>query len=575
MYQRLNDHMRPPGTGRGYVLQAPSSSRLYPVHDTVRRGRRVTLDNFPRELLIKVFANVDATRPDGNWSSTRRLLPVMATCRQWRDLICGVPSFWSTIVVRRRPEWLTISLQRSQRVLIEVEFRSSTTNLSHAWHVLRQHKDRIASLYFSSLDCAQIGDRVALEEMRQLKSLRIFVDHDHDADATMHNGICPPLLLTFPRLERLHLDGLTVRGSSSVAVSALRELVIEGHPVVSKTIGLTHFLGILQACASLEILNLRDSALDTIAFDIPQNLPIVALRRLRELRIHGKVEEVSNLVSHLEVGPEVNILLATDEEVDPGRAAIAARNILPVDLQRCRLPILKTATRLKVHLCADVAEEILLITGTIGLNPGALITISLRIPEVQFDTRVGSGSDAAMASYYRNALRILPSIFSGAPVETLVCDGEVEVVHEDIWRSLFASFPMLRTLVVDDVAWGDVRPVFRALASQQSPADPRPVCRHLEYIWVRDALGGLDRLEDIRKCIAWRAACRLPLRRLRLELTADHGNAAPVPEVSGYRAEFARLVANSTLVIWDIMTEHGQDLRWQSNTEREHPFGDL
>lgn len=328
----------------------------------------------------------------------------------------------------------------------------------------------------------------------------------------------------------------------------------------------------LGACVSLAKLDVCECALDDIVFDIPQGHSIVALPRLRKLSIVGKVERVSSLVSHLELGPDVDIWLATDPQEDIARAAVAALTVLPANIQSCTIDTLRTATRLKVDLSWRSPAEALVITATRGLTSKGRITIAVQVSEEQWVTEEGVASAAAMTRYYRTALQSIPYMFSGAPLDTLVCDGPLKDIDDRTWWLLFASFPTLQTLVVDSASGGGVSHLFHALSSLQSSQEPHPVCRHLEYLWLRTA--DPDDFEVVRQYVGRRAACDLPLRRLNLELDDMGPTARRVPDVAALRTQFEELVPdrNSRLVTWDVTYE--SDRRNWKDTEAEFPFGD-
>lgn len=546
--------------------------------------RRVTIDTLPNELLVKIFAEVGSTPVDGHFRNicgTRKLLPAMATSKEWRAVICGAPALWREIVVRDNSLWLAMCLRLSQNLLVNISFHASSTNIAYAQSILRPHKDRITSLIFNPFDCAQLGTCMLFDVMEQLKSLRVCVIHGHEPDATKHDGMCPLLMLPFPSLEVLRVNGLfpICVPPSPTAFSSLRCLAIGGCASLGMNgVPLSAFVGgLLKNCTLLESLNLRMNALDPVIFDIPQGIdPIAILPRLRYLAICGTVEQASNLLSHLEVGSDVTILLETDDLEDTSLVAVAARAILPSDISRSGIGILKSATRIMVDVAKGCSQDAVTITATEGMNLKHKINIAV---DFYCDDFYDSPSTIfahrdAQATYLLNALAQLPEMFPSAPVDTLVITGDVAAVDEGAWRSLFSQLPMLTTLAIHDtMAFADMTPLFRALGSPQSHGEPRPLCRHLEYIRLFDCDGQPTCMEELRKCVVWRIDQNVPLKRLRLQLHVDYEDGAP-PDVSEYRAEFARLVPDSWLVIWDIydvaqrMVEvHDEIQFWDSDGE--------
>ncbi|TFK92271.1 hypothetical protein K466DRAFT_626662 [Polyporus arcularius HHB13444] len=533
--------MHPAAGGHINTPQAQRAGHLHPDQGLVRP--RITISHLPNELLIKIFSD---------FGSAEYLLPVMAVCQAWRNVVRGAPEFWCHVYVDRRLEWLSECLERSQPLEVQVTFRSPATDVPQALDVLRLHKDRITSLGFRPLHCAQIAeDRMVLEDLPRLETVQVFVDHTHNHAAgpteCMHE-ICPALILSSLGLQRLNVHGMMVIPGHPAALSSLRELKIGGCVAARKGPRLALFIGILNACISLEKLALYSGSLDVVRFDLPQNVgPRVTLPRLCELTISGKVEQVSNLLSHMEVRDNVNLWVETDDQEDIDRAAVAPRAILPNDIPACAVDILKSATRILVDVPTGWSQEVAFVTATRGMNRDHKINIVVRVSQERCLAEDGTASLKAQRVYFVNALTYLPAMFPNAPVETIVCRAALDAVDEETWRSLFSRLPMLRTLVISDHFCGDLRPLFRALMSPQSSDDQCPVCRHLEYIWVRNASGTFDRLAEVRKCILWRTARNAPLSRLRLELTALMQAVPPNP--AGYRAEFARLVHESDLVI--------------------------
>ncbi len=496
----------------------------------------------------------------------------MAVCQAWRNVIRGTPKFWCPIYVNRRVEWFVECLERSQPLPVDVTFQSPAINLPHALNVLHPHNNRITSLVFRQLHCAQItGNRLVLGEWPRLKTLKVVVDHNHAADSTEHLiiGSYPVLVVSHPGgLQEVRVDGMLVDTIHPAALSSLRDLMIGGCAAARKHVRLAGFIGMLNACVSLEKLHLGPTSLDTVIFDLPQNVgPRVRLPRLRDLFISGKVEEVSNLLSHMEVRDDVNIWVETDDQEDIDRAAVAPRNILPNNIPACAVDILKSATRILVDTPNGPYDQVSFVTATRGMNLDHKINIVVRVSDERGNARDGTASLDAQALYFLNALRHLPAMFPSAPVDTIVCNAELDAVDEETWRSTLSSFPMLRTLVISDLFCGDLRPLCRALMSPQSTVDQRPVCCDLEYIWVRNACGALDRLAVLRECIVWRTDRDAPLSRLHLELSALVGHHEVPPDA--YQAAFRDLVRECYLDIQQTTSAYrGPD----GGVIREFPF---
>ena len=547
-----------------YALQQPQPppGHSYCVSGPVRIP--LSIGRLPIELLIKIFKEI-GTRRESPPQHPREppfklipdtipdLLPKMQVCKAWKRIILGTPALWCNIVVHNRTEWLATCLEYSQRSLVDISFHPEfSTSVAGVVKYLRRFNEKIRTLEFRSVDCSQIGNGVSLGDMPNLQDLRIAVDHKNCEEQRRHHGACPVLLLTHPGVKDLWVDGLIVAVPRELnrhqlhPLSTLRRLYMGGYSGAGTTYDIAGFLTLLQACVSLEVLDIRDNSLDTFNFNIPQGQPTVTLPSLHVLVVYGIIEEVSNFVSHLHIGPEVEIWLETEEITDAVRSAEAARAILPNDP---RLPILRTANRVKVNLASPgLKHEAMIITGTRGLNPNDTINIVVRIPEDGFENGAPAHWEV-LASLFHRTLTLLPTIFPNAPIETLVCNGELDAIDEETWERLFASYPTLRTLVIEDsVDDGDVCPAFRALSKPQPYANNRPLCPHLEYIYVRNALGEDTHFEEIRRCMVLRMELA-PIQHLRLELLRDKRDDVPDPDASVYQAVFAHLVPQSTVVV--------------------------
>ena len=527
---------------------APPPLRNNHLVPRIGRQGRFSIDIFPNELLIKIFADVEPTRR------------LMAVCQRWRVVICATPEFWRDIHVCRHLEWLNLCLQRSKQLLVDVTFSWPETVVNHAYRCLHPHRSRIASLDFQELDCAQpeIANRTLLvPQMPRLKRFRIRVKHTrHSADAPVHQEICSALFPMSPGLEELRVSGMRVLGRRQEFSSLRRLFLEENGPPVTQTI--TEFIHFLNACTSLEELSLQRNALEAVSFEVPEGTEghqaSIVLPRLRDLSITGRIEDISDLLSYMDVRDDVSIWLETDEQQDVESASTAPMDILPSDVSGCKLGILKSATRIMVDIPLDSPYELAHITAIRGTNVNHKINIMVQgaQPQGRWQDDGPLTSPEAKATYFNDALHFLPQMFPNAPVDTLVCRGDLEAINDEVWERLFAGFPMLKTLVVDDrVRVGDPTRLFRKLSCPPSPGDSHPVCGNLEHIWVCNALGSPDSLEEIRKCIAWRSENGAPLKRLCLELFADDIEQAS-PAVSVYTAEFARLVPDSSVRIVDV-----------------------
>ena len=302
---------------------------------------------------------------------------------------------------------------------------------------------------------------------------------------------------------------------------------------------------------------------------------MAVFHRLRDLTIAGKVEDVSNLLSHMDLRRDAEIWLETEEQEVVEHAAVAVRNILPSDLSRSSLGILRSATRIQVYVPSPSFHEVLAITATCGMDLHHKLNLSVQVSEERREAADGTASRQAKAVYFCNALANLPTIFQNAPLETLVCRGQTKHVSVEAWQSICRSFPTLKTLVVDDSCHsGNVRHLINALMSPQSSRDTRPICPNLEYLWIcntSETVVAPNHLHHLRQCLMWRISQQVPLQRLRLHSLVRYHNGMP-PDLSGYRREFARLVPNASLNVSNVHVPGPEDKLVMDRVDWEFNF---
>ncbi|TFK93220.1 hypothetical protein K466DRAFT_619072 [Polyporus arcularius HHB13444] len=484
----------------------------------------------PNRVLVKILAAVNPVPGTGMASWSPYWLPLMAVCQHWRKLIENTPDFWQKISVGLGLQWLELCLEHSQRSLVQVTFWSPVPfNATMNSTVLRSHWHRIEYLRFKALDCAQFDSSMMVPEMPELRTLIANVKHTSHSicDGSRHDGT--GVMFSLPHGTLPHLKALTLEGTSlvadHVALSSLRLLYLGKYAGARPLYTTAQFVTMLSSCTSLERLTIAKTALHAITV-VPNPSddagPVAHLSpRLRDLNIHGSVEHISNLLSHIHVPAHVDLVLST-EELTEERAAAAPANMLPPTRLRRNLGILRSATRLKVDSCHDEVGVIKVIA-TRKLGSSGRFEISVPVP----GGKNGNGSQARRM-YYRALLRAAPDMFPDAQLDTLVCAGDIDAISESEWRDgLLAHYPTLRTLVVDDGEYGgDATPVFKALGSTVAQLQLGAIgalCPVLEYLWIRNAEPTVKLMEDARTCLSRREYHQAaPLKRLRFELNPDY-----------------------------------------------------
>ncbi|RPD56423.1 hypothetical protein L226DRAFT_175469 [Lentinus tigrinus ALCF2SS1-7] len=532
-----------------YIPRQPSAYHL-------SRGRPHPIVRIPNKLLLKILAAANPGPGPGAASWSPYWVRLAAVCRHWRELILDTPQFWQKIAVGRSVQWLELCLRRSQNSPIQMSFRYPVV-FDATMKVLQPFWHRVEYLSFKELDCAQFSNYVVLAPMPQLRTLIVKVKHRSHSirDGRKHDVTGLILSLTngtLPRLRTLDLEGLSLVGDA-MALSSLRVLHLGEYASDRPLFTTAQFVTFLSSCTSLEHLIIEHNALDAVVPSPPDDRTITPVAQLghglRDMTVHGSAENIANLLSHVHVPAHVDLALWTRELAEE-RAAAAAVNMLPAGRLRRNLGILQSATRLKVDSCHEEAG-VIKVTATRRPGTSGRLELSVSAPS-------GTGKDLnrsqARRMYYKGLVRAVPDMFPGAPLDTLVCAGDLDAISECEWRDrLLAHYPTLRTLVIDDDEYGgDAIPIFKALGTtvaQVQLGAITPVCPALEYLWIHNAEPTVKLMEEVRRCLSRRQDHRAaPLRRLRLELNPDYEK--PLQDVVGYLPLFKRFVPRCELRVW-------------------------
>ena len=121
--------------------------------DEILRKRPTPINQLPAELLLDILSLAMPSKGDVSQylhsSYGLRRLELASVSRRWRDIICGCPSFWTTIEVGPSTPSLAIHLKRSKDAPLDVIIRCQPVYGSTARTAVDQILAKLASLIAS------------------------------------------------------------------------------------------------------------------------------------------------------------------------------------------------------------------------------------------------------------------------------------------------------------------------------------------------------------------------------------------------------------------------------------------
>ena len=584
----------------------PQRGRGLPPQQPITRRRLRSIYDLPSNVLVKIFAHMNPGIPYwDNVGKTRGPLhvhrfclpywvPLMLVCRRWREAIWNEPKFWRHIDIGRQVRWLELCLRRSGHADLVLSFRDPRVDLAKVMAVMAPHVHRVVTLYRWNLDCGQLQFPLPVFPLSlpRLDKVVLEVLHHHNSRALQrHQATCPTAHISeqsFPKLRSVSLTGVGI--AASPALSALRSLSLKNWTGACPAHTLSTFLKTLASCVNLEELTLSNVLASVALTDARGHDPdgLLSLTKLHTLAIHDEVSHISELLPHMHIPAKVKTTLSTTECTEQD-IATAAFNMLPPEATRDRtLPILRAVTGIKVAVEADIdASPAVRIIGaaTSGPHRGGRLEFVVHLPAQRpaNDDEDPSAQKTARAATLRTELRNLELIFparGNRHLTTLVVYGSVDSMRAgELWKLALAQYPDLRTLVVDDCAYGgDACPIVRGLLPDRKTG--AAVAPRLRYLWIRNAVITQDLVRDIEACVEARVARGMPLERLRLELNPEQEPSFGRKETRAggsqldtrvFVEKMRRLVQFFDLRIWRLQNVRDTEEKFTS-TDMEIPF---
>ncbi|KAG9046654.1 hypothetical protein FS837_003901 [Tulasnella sp. UAMH 9824] len=252
------------------ILEASMKSRI--MQTRKRRNDFLPINRLPVEMVVEIFHHVldsDALCPPTTTPYLARLKTLASVCSAWRRLVSGTPSLWAVLESTCPSAFLPIVIRKAKGSLLNVRcaakggytrsfywgeataFLRSIIPLANKW----------ATLYLDPI--------MYTERMPNLQKAWC-----------QGNGIlvARPFGGPTPRLRELRLHNVSIDWSF-VELRDLLVLVL----VTSNPPSISRLLAVLERSPKLELMELRDSKVDTT--DTPSAIPTIILPRLRDLTL--------------------------------------------------------------------------------------------------------------------------------------------------------------------------------------------------------------------------------------------------------------------------------------------------
>lgn len=510
-------------------LQPPPQRSFHsPAQHHSLRHKPHPITRLPTEILIAIFTQVNPgvppqTQPD----EPRRLIfpywvALAAVCLHWRDIVNTTGLFWNNIDVGRQVEWLGLCLRRSSGAPLTISFRDPAIDYARATMILEPHKDRVYELYRHATGSS--ADWLLPYSMNKVE---MFCFNIKRTPGTHTVSTFPVVTLPYasgyyPQLRMLVLYGLGVRGPSA-CWEKLRLLAVSGCSAAHTTpYSISAFLDVLQSCVGLEALLLLDALAGSAADVGPERF--VSLPNVKSVYIHGLAENVSYLISHMEIPLHAHVSLSASVSNLEERVVHSLFNLIPHDprVRDRALPILRSLSRVKIETDRESLGP-----KVIGISDQNRSRITFAAGFKHNYREVPPLFVGDSWFFTPSILANLPRIIPGGPqLYALVLFGTLNALGIDSYHTAISAYPGLRLLIMDDCEHGgDARALFEALrgVAPEGKTQNALLCPKLEYLWVRNAAITLELTHEIQRCVEWRNAQDAPLKCLRLELHPESG----------------------------------------------------
>ncbi|EIW52617.1 uncharacterized protein TRAVEDRAFT_53058 [Trametes versicolor FP-101664 SS1] len=416
-----------------------------------------------QEFLLESAEEVEDVHAD--FSKPAALAVLGGVCRYWRECTVGTPALWRSILVRDRPEWLDLCLERSQSLKLSIVFVKPSLFVASS-DILFQNIDRIQILALCSASevAHELLDRLLDAPMPALEELRVDSANEEDCWFFGDKLSASPFLHTVC-FSHVGLDW------HSVGVQRLRSIKLNDwrNHDPNEHMPFADFLRCLGACRNLEELFL-DYAFPciSVARQVKRADPIppISLPRLRFLSLifpplctFFEAQSAPNLYhffAHINIPltAEVEIYVQVDDDYryvarDRGFPEYF-RDYLPCD--PARLPILRAATAATItptyFRCAVDGADV----GSLWLEIA----------------HVGSRVDNRVPQYER-FLQDAYALLKEAPIKRVHIsrvDASVEA-----WREFFKTFLAIEDLTIGRCGVNIREECMSALEALGDPSD--------------------------------------------------------------------------------------------------------
>ncbi|KAI0710664.1 hypothetical protein C8Q76DRAFT_68940 [Earliella scabrosa] len=518
-----------------YVLQPQDKNQL----DAEAPGRYVQnlslpIHQLPHHILSDIFALYTAP-PDPHWDSrNRRVFPLMAVCRYWREIIRDTSTFWCKIVASRTGlDFMGLSLARSATAPIDVDVSVPSID---AVQMILPHAHRVREL---RADDIAVHDLAMVEPLLEA-SMPILEDLALHANLKpLGMGQCRATQLKLssrahPRLRSLSLSHFIALPPDPHLYSNLRHLTIKSC-IWHQT--LDQFLDILAVASStLESLELRkpsyESASEPKTLSPLPRRPCISLPRMKDLTLKDeRPSRVKGLLANLLLPPtaRVDVSCVMNQDWDHALGVGKSfKDLLGHSPRQGLLPLLSRTTRLEVRAHRFSYS----LKGSSGADWESVFQYHWDADDVEDLERL-----------LPSLLRDVVTVYGSAPLKHLsVVGGKHDIAPlRDQWKAIFVTFPTLETVTVTDGMgsaaglWTGLQAA-SALVSTGGPTGDDSscglACPHLRRITVSGPRMRASRefFESALDCLSLRAANEARLKELDLAFGGSYGDGALASE---------------------------------------------
>lgn len=444
-------------------------------------------------------------------------LQLMLVCHRWRRVACSTPALWRMVHVQGDSRWLSLALERSGALPIDVILGNHVVFPS-AVPILLQHSTRLRRLFVVDADREIYDDYgevflwsstipwPCLEE--------VMILHDRVWVEPIELDLDPDL---FPKLRSIHLSEAHISWTSPL-VQQLVCLRLNNVSGGGTDHTLRQLILALDTCSSLRTLELFKSVprAGVLTGADHEDLPIASLPQLRSLRLfHDTASDIHILLSHLyiqahaDVEVHLDLYLHSDwpEEVEHGLL-----NVIPMRPES--LAFLHEATSASIHVYSDPCPS----TIELDIRTASQSRVYIRLvvesdryspPDLPWQYTVDDAAKDFRALFGTSPLRRL-AIFEDGTFKPILSSAAISHAlqgFKDICTLGFRGDPaMLVDALTGTVTQRGVSHAGDSVElTAEAAAERNIVCAHLRCLKLRSSAWTLDVLSAINECLQVRA----------------------------------------------------------------------